>query len=187
MKRIDTALPGVFLIEPVLLPDERGYFFESYRRDLYAQMGITDEFVQDNYVRSVRGVVRGLHFQHPRPQAKLCFVASGEVLDVVVDVRRGSPHFGKHIATVLSEENRLQIYVPAGFAHGYSALSDKVEFVYKCSDFYCPQFERGVLWDDPQMGIDWQVPHPRLSDKDRRHLRLSEISPEELPSYLTQP
>lgn len=183
MKRIETPLPGVFLIEPQRFSDERGFFFESYQKEKYLALGIADVFVQDNQVHSVRGVVRGLHYQHPHPQAKLCSVTHGEVLDVVVDVRAGSPHFGKYMSAILSDENRLQIYVPAGFAHGYSVLSESAEFLYKCSDFYYPQFERGVAWDDADLGIDWQVTFPLLSDKDRRSAQLSKIPLDELPRY----
>lgn len=183
MNRVETALPGVFLIEPTVFSDDRGYFFESYQKEKYLSLGIADVFVQDNQVHSSRGVVRGLHYQHPHPQAKLCRVARGEVLDVVVDIRRGSPHFGKHVAEILSDENRLQIYVPAGFAHGYAVLSERADFIYKCSDFYYPQFERGVAWDDPALGVDWRVADPRLSERDRGNRRLSDISVGELPPY----
>ncbi len=183
MNRIETALPGVFLIEPRRYSDERGFFFESYQKEKYFALGIADVFVQDNQVHSVRGVVRGLHYQHPRPQAKLCSVAEGEVLDVVVDMRAGSPHFGKHVSAILSDENRIQIYVPVGFAHGYAVLSERAEFLYKCSDFYYPQFERGVAWDDADLGIDWRVSSPLLSDKDRGNRRLADIPLDELPPY----
>lgn len=183
MNRIETALPGVFLIEPRRFSDERGFFFESYQKEKYLALDIADVFVQDNQVHSVRGVIRGLHYQHPRPQAKLCGVAHGEVLDVVVDVRAGSPHFGEYVSAILSDENRLQIYVPAGFAHGYAVLSESAEFLYKCSDFYYPQFERGVAWDDADLGIDWRIASPLLSDKDRRNPQLSKIPSDELPRY----
>ncbi|HEY7547319.1 MAG TPA: dTDP-4-dehydrorhamnose 3,5-epimerase [Blastocatellia bacterium] len=183
MKRIETALPGVFLIEPRVFSDERGFFFESYQKEKYLSLGIADEFVQDNQVRSIKGVIRGLHYQHPRPQAKLCRVAEGEVLDVVVDIRAGSPHFGKHVSAILSAENKLQIYVPAGFAHGYSVLSERAEFLYKCSDYYHPQFERGVAWDDADLGIDWLVSSPLLSERDLRNPQLSKIPTDELPPY----
>jgi dTDP-4-dehydrorhamnose 3,5-epimerase len=183
MNRIETTLPGVFLIEPPAFSDERGFFFESYQKEKYAALGITDVFVQDNQVHSVRGVVRGLHYQRPHPQVKLCRVAHGEVLDVVVDVRSGSPHLGEYVSVILSSENRLQIYVPAGFAHGYAVLSESAEFIYKCSDFYYPRFERGVAWDDADLGIDWQVSSPLLSERDRRNPRLSEIPVDDLPRY----
>ncbi|HEY9233347.1 MAG TPA: dTDP-4-dehydrorhamnose 3,5-epimerase, partial [Blastocatellia bacterium] len=135
MKRIDTALPGVCLIEPEVWLDARGFFFESYQEMRFAELGIRDRFVQDNHARSVQGTLRGLHYQISRPQAKLCRVVQGAVLDVVVDVRCGSPTFGRHIAEVLSAENLRMVYVPPGFAHGYAVLSETAEFLYKCSDF----------------------------------------------------
>ncbi len=183
MKRIDTSLPGVILIEPAVFDDERGFFFESYHESKLAQMGIRDRFVQDNHSRSVKGTLRGLHYQLKRPQAKLCRVIQGEVMDVVADVRRGSPHFGKHEITILSAENKRQIYIPAGFAHGFLVLSETAEFLYKCSDFYDPDDERGVAWNDPEIGVDWGIERPVLSAKDLRNPPLSKVPPEELPEY----
>jgi len=180
MKRIDTSLPGVCLIEPSVFNDERGFFFESYHEIKFANLGIKDNFVQDNHARSIKNTLRGLHYQIKYPQAKLCRVVLGEVLDVVVDVRPGSPHFGKWESAILSAANKLQMYVPAGFAHGYLVLSETAEFLYKCSDLYHPEFERGVLWDDPEIGINWNVENPILSDKDRRNPRLSAIAQTEL-------
>lgn len=181
MKRIETSLPGVCLIEPSVFEDERGFFFESYHEIKLAGLGIRDRFVQDNHARSVRHTLRGLHYQMKHPQAKLCRVVQGEVLDVVVDVRHGSPHFGKWESGVLSAENRRQMYVPRGFAHGYLVLSETAEFLYKCSDFYHPEYERGVLWSDPGVGINWGVGSPILSDKDRRNPPLVAIARKELP------
>ena len=183
MKRVATALPDVWVIEPTVWRDERGFFFESYQEMKFAELGIRERFVQDNHARSVRGTLRGLHYQIVRPQAKLCRVVQGEVLDVVVDVRRGSPTFGQHAVEVLSAENLRMVYVPPGFAHGYAVLTETAEFLYKCSDFYVPQYERGVLWSDSALGIDWRVSGPILSAKDRARLPLAEIPATELPLY----
>jgi dTDP-4-dehydrorhamnose 3,5-epimerase len=183
MKRIDTALPGVWLIEPTVWRDERGFFFESYQEVKFAELGIRERFVQDNHAKSVQGTLRGLHYQIARPQAKLCRVVQGAVLDVVVDVRRGSPTFGRHAVEVLSAENLRMVYVPPGFAHGYAVLTETAEFLYKCSDFYSPQHERGVLWSDPALAIDWRINSPILSAKDRAHLPLAAIPANELPLY----
>jgi dTDP-4-dehydrorhamnose 3,5-epimerase len=183
MKRIDTALPGVWLIEPTVWRDERGFFFESYQEMKFAELGIRERFVQDNHAKSVQGTLRGLHYQIARPQAKLCRVVQGAVLDVVVDVRRGSPTFGRHAVEVLSAENLRLVYVPPGFAHGYAVLTETAEFLYKCSDFYSPQHERGLLWSDPALAIDWRISSPILSAKDRAHLPLAAIPANELPLY----
>ncbi|HLF84880.1 MAG TPA: dTDP-4-dehydrorhamnose 3,5-epimerase [Blastocatellia bacterium] len=183
MKRIETSLPGVCLIEPSVFEDERGSFFESYHEIKFADLGIKDRFVQDNHVTSVKHTLRGLHYQIKHAQAKLCRVVGGEVLDVVVDVRRGSPHFGKWESCVLSALNRRQMYAPPGFAHGYLVLSETAEFLYKCSAFYHPEYERGVLWNDPRIGINWGVEAPILSDRDRRNPPLSGIASNELPDY----
>jgi len=171
------------LIEPRVFEDERGFFFESYNELRFAEIGILDHFVQDNHSRSVRNTLRGLHYQVKHPQAKLCRVIQGEVLDVVVDVRRGSPTFGKWESGLLSAENKLQMYVPPGFAHGYLVLSETAEFLYKCSDFYRPEYERGVAWYDPAIGINWGVRDPILSPKDARSPELSGIAPDDLPDY----
>lgn len=183
MKRCDLTLPGVCLIEPAVHADDRGFFFECYHRAKFAEMGITDEFVQDNHSRSVKGTLRGLHYQIKQVQAKLCRVIQGEVLDVVVDVRRGSQHFGRYDSAILSAENKRQIYVPRGFAHGYLVLSETAEFVYKCSDFYRPDYERGVAWNDERVGVSWGVEDPILSLKDRALPVLSEIPENDLPEY----
>ena len=171
------------MIEPSVFEDDRGFFFESYHETRFAELGIRDRFVQDNHARSVRHTLRGLHYQVRHPQAKLCRVIQGEVLDVVVDVRHGSPHFGKWESGILSAQNKLQMYLPAGFAHGYLVLSETAEFLYKCSDFYHPEYERGVLWNDSEIGINWGVGAPILSDKDRRNPPLSGIALKELPEY----
>jgi dTDP-4-dehydrorhamnose 3,5-epimerase len=181
MKRIETSLPGVCLIEPSVFEDSRGFFFESYHEVKFAELGIKDRFVQDNHARSVKNTLRGLHYQIGHPQAKLCRVIEGEVFDVVVDIRLGSPSFGKWESGVLSAANKRQMYVPPGFAHGYLVLSETAEFLYKCGDFYHPEYERGVLWNDPEIGIDWGIEAPILSEKDRRNPLLSAISQKELP------
>lgn len=186
MRRIDTEIAGVCLIEPTVFGDARGFFLERYHQARYEELGIADLFVQDNHAKSFKGIVRGLHYQIEHAQSKLCWVVQGEVLDVVVDIRVGSPTFGKQVSTILSDTNRLQIYVPRGFAHGYGVLSETAEFLYKCSDFYYPEHERGVLWNDPELGIDWQVEEAILSEKDQRHLPLSKIPASDLPQYCSR-
>lgn len=183
MEKIETEIPGVFLLEPSVIGDDRGFFLETYHELKLAGLGIADRFVQDNHSMSVRGTVRGLHYQLTRPQAKLCRVVRGEVLDVAVDVRRGSPYFGKHVRAILSAENKQQIYIPKGFAHGFAVLSDSAEFLYKCSDFYDREDERGILWNDPELEIDWGVETPLLSAKDRQYLPLSRVPAADLPEY----
>jgi dTDP-4-dehydrorhamnose 3,5-epimerase len=183
MKRIDTSLPGVCLIEPSVFEDERGFFLETYHEMKFEALGIKDRFVQDNQSRSIANTLRGLHYQVEHPQAKLCRVIQGEVLDVVVDIRRGSPHFGKWESQVLSADNKRQMYVPPGFAHGYLVLTETAEFLYKCSDFYRPEFERGVAWSDPHIGIIWGIQTPILSAKDRRNPALGDIASADLPAF----
>ncbi len=156
---------------------------ETYRAEALAETDIRDNFVQDNHARSVRGVLRGLHYQLRQPQAKLCRVVSGEVFDVAVDIRSGSPTFGQWVGVTLSEQNKLQIYVPRGFAHGYVVRSDTAEFLYKCSDYYDPSDDRGVLWSDPAIGIAWDVAEPIVSGKDQQYPRLAEVPHEMLPRY----
>src|SRR5215467_13614532 len=176
MRITKTAIPEVVLIEPLAIEDSRGYLFESYHQKRFIAAGITDNFVQDNQVFSVRGVLRGLHYQIEHPQAKLCRVISGEVLDVVVDIRRGSPSFGKSVSTILSAENRRQVYVPKGFAHGYLVLSEAAEFLYKCSDFYYPEYDRGIIWNDAELAIDWGIKNPILSAKDQELPGLAQVA-----------
>ena len=183
MNRIETSLPGVCLIEPSVFEDERGFLFESYHENKFAELGIHDRFVQDNHAKSIKHTLRGLHYQIKHPQAKLCRVVHGEVLDVVADIRRGSPYFGKWESSVLSAENKRQMYVPAGFAHGYLVLSDTAEFLYKCSDFYYPEHERGVAWNDADLGIRWGAQFPIVSEKDRNNPALRDIPVAELPDY----
>jgi dTDP-4-dehydrorhamnose 3,5-epimerase len=184
MQRIETDLPGVLVVEPDVYVDTRGFFLESYHERKYAGLGVTGRFVQDNHSRSTRGTLRGLHYQLNRPQAKLCRVVLGEVLDVAVDIRRGSPTFGRWVGVVLSAENQRQVYIPRGFAHGFLVLSDAAEFLYKCDEFYCPEDERGVAWNDPRIGIDWGVHAPILSEKDRKNPVLDAVPGELLPPYV---
>lgn len=184
MKRIPTDLPGVYILEPRIFPDERGFFFESYQQQRFAEVGIIEAWVQDNQAHSVKGTLRGLHYQLRHPQAKLCRVAYGAVLDVAVDIRRGSPTFGQWTSVVLSAENHREIYIPAGFAHGYVVLSETADFLYKCSDFYYPDDNYGIAWNDPQIGVQWGLDEPPLlSPKDQLTRPLAEIAPEHLPVY----
>lgn len=180
---IETTLPGVLIVKPRVFADARGFFVETYRQNVLADAGIHENFVQDNHSHSSRGVLRGLHYQLQHPQAKLCRVARGEVLDIAVDVRVGSPTFGQWVSVILSGENQLQLFVPKGFAHGFAVRSESADFLYKCSEYFDPADDRGVLWSDPAIGVDWQTESPILSDKDQRNLRLAQISPEQLPQY----
>jgi len=181
MKLIETALPGVVILEPDIYSDARGFFLESYHRERFADLGITAEWVQDNHSRSTRGTLRGLHFQPGFPQAKLCRVVAGEVLDVAVDVRRGSPHFGQWTSALLSAENKRQIFIPRGFAHGFLVLSECAEFLYKCDDYYHAHDERGIAWNDADLGIAWNIENPILSVKDQTNPRLRDCA--ELPIF----
>lgn len=180
---IETSLPGVVLIKPRVFQDPRGFFMETYRENVLAEAGIHETFVQDNHSHSSRGVLRGLHYQLRNPQAKLCRVTQGEVLDIAVDVRLGSPNFGKWVSVLLSGENHTQIYIPKGFAHGFVVRSEEADFLYKCSDYFDASDDRGVLWNDPDIGIDWDTPSPILSQKDQGYLRLAEINRDQLPRY----
>jgi dTDP-4-dehydrorhamnose 3,5-epimerase len=171
---IAQRIPDVKLLEPRVFSDDRGSFFESFNARTLAELGIDAAFVQDNHSRSIRNVLRGLHYQIRRPQGKLVRVVVGEVLDVAVDLRRGSPTFGQHVAMILSSENRRISWIPPGFAHGFLVRSDVAEFVYKASDYYAPQHERSLLWSDPELGIDWQAgTQPILSAKDAAASRLA--------------
>jgi dTDP-4-dehydrorhamnose 3,5-epimerase len=182
MKVIETALPGVLIIEPQVHGDVRGFFVETWHAQRYAEHGLPERFVQDNHSRSSRGVLRGLHYQLQQPQGKLVRVTQGEVFDVAVDIRRGSPSFGQWAGVRLSGENHRQFYVPPGFAHGFCTLSETADFLYKCTDYYHPQSEHGVLWNDPDIGIEWPELDVRLSDKDRNNRRLRDLG-DELPVY----
>ncbi|GAC1549191.1 MAG: dTDP-4-dehydrorhamnose 3,5-epimerase [Herpetosiphon sp.] len=172
MERILTPLEGVVVLQPVVRPDARGFFLESYNQRTMAGIGIRTEFVQDNHSRSVRGTVRGMHYQVNGGQVKLVRCLVGELFDVVVDLRRGSPTFGQWYGHILSAENFLQMYVPVGFAHGFCVLSEVADLAYKCSSYYSPADERGLAWDDPQVGIAWPVREPLLSERDQRNPRL---------------
>ena len=169
---VPTEIPGVVLVEPDVHGDARGFFLETYHVEKYGEGGIDCVFVQDNHSRSARGTLRGLHAQSPHPQGKLVRVIAGEVFDVAVDARRGSPSYGKHVGAVLSAENFRQLYAPPGFLHGFCVLSDVAEFVYKCTDVYFPNAEFSVAWDDPELAIPWPIRDPVLSEKDRAAPRL---------------
>lgn len=181
MKIRDMELPGLKVIEPRVFPDERGFFHELFRADRYAQLGLDRPFVQQNISMSRRNVLRGLHYQLLRPQAKLVTVLQGEVFDVVVDIRRGSPTFGRHETLRLSASNHLALFVPEGFAHGFCALSDEARFFYMVSDYYAPGDEYGILWSDPALAVRWPVTEPTLSAKDAALPRLPDIAPDRLP------
>jgi len=184
MKVITTELPGVLLIEPNVFGDQRGFFMETYHQARYQEAGIPERFVQDNHSRSRRGVLRGLHYQRVQPQGKLVWVARGQVFDVAVDIRRDSPTFGRWAGAVLDDGNHHQFYIPPGFAHGFCVLSEEADFFYKCTDYYHPPSEQGILWNDPAIGIDWPIQEPLLSAKDLRLPLLAEQAPEKLPLYL---
>lgn len=188
MRIIETSLSEVLLLEPDVYGDSRGFFMETYHAGRFAELGITSVFVQDNHSLSRRGTLRGLHYQLNHPQAKLCRVVRGEVLDVAVDIRRGSPTFGHWVSAILSAENKRQIFVPRGFAHGFFVLSEEAEFLYKCDDIYDPDDQRGILWNDPQIGVDWQIPAGvdiLLSNKDRILPLLSQCQETDLPGYFS--
>lgn len=181
-KKLD--IPDVILIEPKLFKDDRGYFAEIYKDDGFKENGITSQFVQDNISRSNKGTLRGLHYQLHKPQAKLVSVIRGAVFDVAVDIRRDSPTFGQWFGQVLSDENHLQLFIPEGFAHGFCVLSEEADFMYKCSDYYDPASERGILWSDTQLNIDWPLDcKPILSSKDMKYPSLADAAEQELPVY----
>lgn len=182
MNTIPTELPGVIIIEPQVFPDARGFFFESYHAERYAHAGIPPTFVQDNHSSSTNGTIRGLHFQRRRPQGKLMRVIRGAVFDVAVDIRRGSPAFSRWVGVELSAENKRQLFIPAGFAHGFCVISEVAEVEYKCTDFYAPDDQHGVLWSDPTIGIRWPAREPILSESDRAYLPLT-LDRDDLPVY----
>lgn len=192
MNVVATNIPGCVILEPKVWGDARGFFLETYRSNRYAGLGIPERLVQDNLSFSRRGVLRGLHIQHPGAQGKLVQVFAGEVFDVAVDVRRGSPSFGHWVGVALSGENKRQFWVPAGFAHGFLVTSETALFAYKCSDYYRPETEFGIRWNDPAIGIDWplgQIPGgvPELSNKDKEAVPLAEIAADRLPAYEDYP
>lgn len=177
MNVIKTAIEGVVIIEPCIFKDERGYFFESFSQKEFEEKICNTTFVQDNESKSFYGVLRGLHFQKPPfAQSKLVRVIKGAVLDVAVDIRKGSPTFGRHVSVELTEENHRQFFIPKGFAHGFSVLSEEVVFQYKCDNFYAPQYEGALAWDDKELCIDWRIPESKvvLSEKDKMHPQLKD-------------
>jgi len=183
MNIIETKLPGALIIEPTVFPDSRGFSFEIYNQKRYQELGIINEFVQDNISYSIEGTLRGLHYQNPHSQAKLVQVLSGEVFDVAVDIRSGSPTFGKWFGIILSGENKKQFFIPKGFAHGFCVLSGYALFFYKCDDFYAPDCEYGIIWSDPSLEISWPVNDPMISQKDSNYFLLKDISQDKLPAY----
>ena len=183
MNVIETKLPGVIILEPDVFKDDRGFFLETWNQSRYEKAGIRETFVQDNAAFSQKGILRGLHFQHPRSQGKLVQVLSGEVLDVAVDIRVGSPAFGQWIGVVLSGENHKQMYIPPGFAHGYCVTSETALFSYKCTDFYSPNTEHGIIWNDPDLNIEWAIENPLISPKDAAYASLKDLPPDTLPHF----
>ena len=182
MKFLPSGLPGVVIVEPDVHRDARGFFLETFHADRYREGGVPGPFVQDNHSHSVRGTLRGLHAQVRRPQGKLVRAVAGEMFDVAVDIRRGSPTFGRWVGVNLSGENFRQLYIPPGFAHGFCVLSEQVDVEYKCTDVYDPGGEIGVAWDDPAIGVDWPIHEPIVSDKDRRAPRLADLL-DRLPTF----
>jgi len=183
VKAIPTALPGTLVIEPQVFGDARGYFYESYNEASYREAGIAAHFVQSNVSRSAKGVLRGLHYQWPNPQGKLVSVLEGEVYDVAVDIRRGSPHFGQWVGVMLTADNHRHFWIPEGFAHGFCVLSDAATFVYQCTAPYDRTGDAGIRWNDADIGIDWPISAPLLSDKDARAPFLEDVPAERLPPF----
>ncbi len=181
MNAKEKKLPGVLILEPDVFSDERGFFLETWNSSHYENVGIRGSFVQDNISFSKKGVLRGLHFQYPQSQGKLVQVLSGEVVDVAVDIRKGSPTFGQWVSEVLSDANHKQMNIPSGFAHAYCVTSETAVFSYMCTDFYNPASESGIIWNDPDINIDWPIKEPVLSLKDASFPRLRNIRPEKLP------
>ena len=182
MKFTETKLPGVILVEPDVHGDARGFFLETYHAEKYADGGVSATFIQDNHSRSRQGTLRGLHLQVSHPQGKLVRVVEGEVYDVAADVRRGSPHFGKHVAAVLSADSFAQLYVPPGFAHGFLVTSEVAQFEYKCTALYHPEDELAIAWNDPELAIPWPIATPELSSKDAQAPTLAAAA-DRLPRY----
>ncbi|TAL85207.1 MAG: dTDP-4-dehydrorhamnose 3,5-epimerase [Rhodanobacter sp.] len=184
MKVIETTLPGALIIEPTVFGDARGFFYESYNQGTWRDAGFDVKFVQTNVSRSARGVLRGLHYQWPSPQAKLVNVLEGEVYDVAVDIRRGSPSFGQSAGVMLTAENHRHFWVPEGFAHGFCVLSEFATFSYQCTALYDAKADAGIRWNDAELGIDWPLSEPLLSDKDRKTPFLKDVAPERLPVFV---
>jgi dTDP-4-dehydrorhamnose 3,5-epimerase len=183
MEVVETSIPGVLIIKPRVFRDRRGFFMETFHASRYRHAGIPGPFVQDNFSHSGRHVLRGLHYQIQHPQGKLVQVTRGCVYDVAVDIRQGSPSFGKWVGLELSEENHTQFYIPPGFAHGFCVLSEEADFLYKCTDYYAPEDEGGLFWNDPDIGIDWPVENPVLSEKDAAYPMLKDLPAKRLPTY----
>lgn len=183
MKVVETSLPGCVVIEPAIFGDERGFFFETWNADRYGQLGLPDKFVQSNVSSSARGVLRGLHYQWPNPQGKLVSVLEGEVYDVAVDIRRGSPTFGRWAAVILSAENKRQFWIPEGFAHGFAVLSERAIFSYLCTAQYDKSADASVRWNDVDIAIDWPIDAPLLSDKDAAAPFLKDVASDRLPVF----
>ena len=184
MKVLETDLPGCLVLEPQVFGDDRGFFYESFNRDKLAAIGLAPEFVQGNVSSSTRGVLRGLHYQWPKPQGKLVSVLEGEVWDVAVDIRRGSPTFGRWTAAVLSAENKRHFWIPGGFAHGFVTLSERALFTYLCTATYDRDADAGIRWNDGDLAIDWPASAPLLSDKDAKAPFLADVAQERLPVYV---
>ena len=182
MNIITTSIEGVLIIEPDVFKDNRGFFMETYHHERYKEYSISRVFVQDNLSFSVQGTLRGLHYQVKHPQAKLVQVITGEIFDVAVDIRPGSSTFGKWTGAYLSDQNKRQLFIPEGFAHGFCVISKTAHFLYKCSDFYASKDECGINWADSDIGIDWPEKNPIVSEKDRQNLKLCDLLPTQLPS-----
>ncbi|MFC3652370.1 dTDP-4-dehydrorhamnose 3,5-epimerase [Dyella humi] len=185
MKAITTSLPGVLVVEPQVFEDPRGFFYESYHEAKYAKLGIYASFVQTNVSRSSKGVLRGLHYQWPNPQGKLVSVLEGEVYDVAVDIRLGSPTFGQWTSAMLTADNRRHMWIPAGFAHGFCVLSEQATFTYQCTTLYDPTADASICWNDAAIGVDWPVGEPLISSKDAKAPLLADVPADRLPSFET--
>ncbi|MDD4455993.1 MAG: dTDP-4-dehydrorhamnose 3,5-epimerase [Syntrophotalea acetylenica] len=186
MEVVKTSLDGVLLVKPKVFGDQRGYFLETFRVQQYAELGIRIPFVQENHSRSRRGILRGIHYQNPRPQGKLVSVIRGAVFDVAVDIRPDSPNYGKWFGTILDDKEHHQLWVPPGFGHGFCVLSEVVDFVYKCTDYYMPEYDATIRWDDPDIGIEWPIDdEPVLSNKDKNAPRLEDVAKHNLPKVLS--
>jgi len=181
MQFLETAIQGVIRIRPQVYTDQRGSFREQFRNDRFKQEGLCHDFVQDNVSISTRGVIRGMHYQIIQPQIKLVTVLKGSVVDVAVDLRKHSPTYGKYVSLILSEQNMEMLYIPEGFAHGFQSLEDGTIFSYKCSDYYCPEGERSIVWSDPDINIHWPIQPPVLSHKDVQNPRLNTLTEQDLP------
>lgn len=183
MRVVASALPGVVVVEPLVHQDSRGLFFESFHQVKFSEAGIRAQFVQTNVSRSAKGVLRGLHYQWPHPQGKLVNVLEGEVYDVAVDIRRGSPTFGQWVGVVLTSDNHRHLWIPEGFAHGFCVLSEYATFTYQCTTFYDPTADASIRWNDGQISVDWPVSNPLISDKDAKAPYLADVTANRLPTF----